>query len=125
MRRPNIRDLYPRTFDILERLANQTNQLIHFYLHRSDEEGTFPQEDKIKIGEKVETLLETWNGFDTDFPKENLNCAKVIEDYIWMEHMMMELEEIAEVFQVDGQKTTLYNVGNWLKEILQILEGQD
>lgn len=122
MRRPSIRDLYPRTFELIERTTEEAYELVLYYLNRGDEERTFPEEDKKRIGDKISDLTELWSSFDTDFPKENLNSVQVIEDYIWMEHIVMELEEATELFQANGQKPILFSIGNWIKEIIAILD---
>jgi hypothetical protein len=104
--------------------VEDTLLLIHRHLQEESEPEFLPEKDREDIGNRISDMVNCWAILDNDFPKENLNNKAqlaVIQEYIWIQHVMLELEAITRVFEVDGSKTTLNIVQDWLMEIHEAL----
>ena len=125
MNESSVKELSPHIFEVIANTVNHTLLQIHGYLEQETESEFLPEKAKEDIGNQISDLVNYWAILDGDFPKENLNDKAqlaVIQEYLWIQHVFMELEAITRVFEVDGSKTTLNIVQDWLLEVQEVLE---
>jgi hypothetical protein len=125
MKKGNVKDLYPQTFELVHEKINETEKLLSVLLHRNDAEDYFTRKDIEKVEDLITELVDYWLCFDVDFPKENIagnNQDQIIEDYIWLEHLIFEIEDVYEQLEDQKSKLAMYTLYKWIVEMKSVLE---
>ena len=126
MRKGHVKDLYPQTFDLIHAKINETEEAIKNFLLRSDEEEFYSPAEVKEIEQLISELVDYWLCFDIVFPKENIECQnqeQVIENYIWLENLVLEIQEVCENLVELKSKVSIYTLYNWVKEIKSVLDA--
>jgi hypothetical protein len=126
MRKGHVKDLYPQTFELIHEKINETEEAIKTLLLRSDEEEHYTREEVKGVEQLISELVDYWLCFDVDFPKENIQCNnqdQIIEDYIWLEHLVLEIEDVCDALVELKSKVSMYTLYNWVREIKKILDA--